>query len=181
MGRGNNRYQVLSLQLRGSNRYNHILSLQPARKEIIYIQTSFRPHLHCMVQVTQFRFFPLMWHRSDMTGERVSRKKPHGFRFSQIGFRPHSYVVINRIWIGYVHLRVPCKQTNRIFPSKCESYVIKKVTSTQVDTTNWDHMTYYRRDRGRRIHTVEQCGGFMSFKSLGRRDSAGKNAGLLQK
>ena len=125
-----------------------------------------------MVQVTQFRFFPLMWHRSDMTGERVSRKKTHGFRCSQIGFRPHSYVVINRIWIGYVHLHVPCKQTNRIFPSKCESYVIKKVTSTQVDTTNWDHMTYYRRDGGRRIHTVEQCRGFMSFKSLGRRDGA---------
>jgi len=37
---------------------------------------------------------------------------------------------------------VQCKQTNGIFPSKCVLYVIKKVTSTQVDTTNWDDMTY---------------------------------------
>ncbi len=34
-----------------------------------------RPHLHCMVQVTQFRFYPPMWHRSDMAHDRVSRKK----------------------------------------------------------------------------------------------------------
>ncbi len=49
----------------------------------------------------------------------------HGFRYSQIDFRPHSYVEINPIWIGYVHLRLPCKWSDRILPCKCDSYVIE--------------------------------------------------------
>jgi len=33
------------------------------------------PHLHYMVQVTQFRFFPPMCHRLDITLERLSMNK----------------------------------------------------------------------------------------------------------
>ncbi len=75
--------------------------------------------------MTQFRFYSPMWHRSDMAHDHVSRKKSHGFRYSQIGFRPHSYVEINPIWIGYVHLRLPCKWLDRILPCKCDSYIIE--------------------------------------------------------
>lgn len=62
------------------------------------------------------RFFLLMWHRSDMTHECVSWSKAHGFWYSQIGFTPHSYVKINMIWIRCVHLHLPCKWADWIFP-----------------------------------------------------------------
>uniref|UniRef100_A0A3P9IF70 C-type lectin domain-containing protein n=1 Tax=Oryzias latipes TaxID=8090 RepID=A0A3P9IF70_ORYLA len=42
-----------------------------------------------------------------MIGESVSRTKAHGFRFSQIGYRPLSYVEINRKQIGYVTKALP--------------------------------------------------------------------------
>ncbi len=95
-------------------------------KTVVLLNISrLRLHLNCIVQVTQFRFYSPMWHRSDMAHDHVSRKKSHGFRYSQIGFRPHSYVEINPIWIGYVHLRLPCKWSDRILPCKCDSYVIE--------------------------------------------------------
>ncbi len=78
---------------------------------------------------TQFRLlffsFP-MWHRSHMVHNHVSRKKSHGFQYSPIGFRTHLYVEINQIWIGYMHLCLPCKRSDRIFSYKCDSYIIEK-------------------------------------------------------
>ncbi len=71
-------------------------------------------------------FFSPMWHRSHMVHDHVSRKKSHGFQYSPIGFRPHLYVEINQIWIGYMHLRLPCKRSDRIFSYKCDSYIIEK-------------------------------------------------------
>jgi len=60
-----------------------------------------KAHLHCMVQVTQIRFFPLMWHRSDMTGECVKRKKKQNAWIPIFSDRIQAsliqYVVINQI------------------------------------------------------------------------------------
>ncbi len=84
-------------------------------------------------------FFPPMWHRSDMAHDRVSRKKSHGFRYSPISFRPHSYVELNQIWIGYVHLRLSCKRTDRIFPCKCDSLAVGMLETfrgTDIPVTN---------------------------------------------
>ncbi len=51
--------------------------------------------------------------------------KSHGFRYSAIGFRPHSYVEINQIWYIIRQIQI-YNQTNWIFPCKCDSYVIEK-------------------------------------------------------
>ncbi len=79
-----------------------------------------RLHLHCIVQVTQFRIFPPMWHRSDIAYDCVNSKNSHGFQ-------ANSYVEINQIWIGYVHLHLLCKWKHRIFPCKCDSFVIENL------------------------------------------------------
>lgn len=60
-------------------------------------------------------FFPPMWHRLDMTHEHANSLKAHEFWYSLISFEPHSYE--SDIWIGYVYLHLPCKWTDRIFPS----------------------------------------------------------------
>lgn len=52
---------------------------------------------------------------SHVTDESASRKKAPGFGYSLIRFRPHSYVEINLILIGYVRLRLSCKRTDGIF------------------------------------------------------------------
>lgn len=90
-----------------------------------------RVHLHCQCNVTQFRFFALMWHRSDMLADSVIRKKTHAFGYFEIGYRPHSYVEINQICIGYVPMRPPCKQADRIFLH------VASLTSSK------DHLTYF--------------------------------------
>ncbi len=66
--------------------------------------------IYITVQVTQFLFFPPKWHRSDMTHEHVAGK---GFSDP---FKAHSYVEIHPIWIAYVLLCLPFKQTDGIFP-----------------------------------------------------------------
>ncbi len=79
-------------------------------------------------------FFPLMWHRLDITHNCVSRKKAYGFQYAQIGLRPRSYVEIYQIWIGYVHFRRPCKQTDRIFPSMQVIQHYKTKVLTDIDS-----------------------------------------------
>ena len=74
-----------------------------------------RLRLDCKFEVTQIRFFALMWHASDLCHDSVNRKKTHEFRSPQIGYRPLSYVVLNQIWIGFVCMCLQSKQTNRIF------------------------------------------------------------------
>ena len=74
-----------------------------------------RLRLDCQFEVTQIRFFALMWHVSDLCHDSVNSKKTHAFRSTQIGYRPLPYVVLNQIWIGYLFMCLQSKQTNRIF------------------------------------------------------------------
>lgn len=56
-------------------------------------------------------FFPLTWHRLELSKERVSRKEACESRQCHIQIRPLSYVEINQIWSGYLS----SKQTEWIF------------------------------------------------------------------
>ncbi len=87
----------------------------------------FLPHLQYMVQVTQFRFCPPMWHRLDLTHERGSTEKAHGFRRTQIRFRPHSYVEINLEWIRSSAHVIEADSLERL-SCQWELYVTEKVT-----------------------------------------------------
>jgi len=75
-----------------------------------------------------------------------------------IGFGPHSYMEINLISIGYVHLCLPHKLTDLILPCQCKLYIIEKVAvANDVNTGGHQlrsHDSFQWRNGGQRFNPM---------------------------
>ncbi len=65
-----------------------------------------------MVQVTQFQYISTYFAQIGLH-KRGNRKKAHGFRYSQFGFMPHSYVEIN-LKMSQIHVFESAMQADRL-------------------------------------------------------------------